>query len=330
MKQLLITGPRQAVFEDVPDPVCPRDGLLVRARLSAISPGTEIRVYRAIPVDEAGRFLHERIPFALPAENGYSMVGDVVEVGPEVSGFKTGDRVFAGTAHQQLVAIPARQAIRLPAEIPDEEAAFLNIAGVGHISLRRGNPAPGSCVAIIGQGVIGLSTLAYCRAFGFRTAVLDLSDDRLAIAKEMGAELAVRADATDAAARVIDHFDGEGADLVIEAASVWPAIRLGMDCARFEGTLVVAARHTTLPAFNPVGHPYLGKKLTLLTTYGYERDGSRWDRSHCLSLTVDLLRRRRLEIEPMLTHSFSWDEIPDIYRRLDEGDPTLVGVVCRW
>ena len=86
MQRLIIAGPRQAVFEDVPTPVCPADGVLVRARLTAVSAGTELRVYRAEPVDAEGRFLHERVPFRLPAENGYSMVGEIVEVGPDVPG----------------------------------------------------------------------------------------------------------------------------------------------------------------------------------------------------------------------------------------------------
>ena len=111
---------------------------------------------------------------------------------------------------------------------------------------------------------------------------------------------------------------------------VWPAVRLGMDCARTEGTIVIAARHTTVPQFNPVGHPYLGKKLTLLTTYGYEADGQRWDRRHSVALTVDLLRRKRLDIAPMITHRMSWSDIPEIYRRLDAGEPGMAGVVCGW
>ena len=90
MKRLVITGSRQAVFEEVEMPVCAPDGVVVKARVTAISAGTEVRVYRAIAVDDAGRFMHETVPFELPIENGYSMVGEIVEVGAEVGGWTRG------------------------------------------------------------------------------------------------------------------------------------------------------------------------------------------------------------------------------------------------
>ena len=67
MKRLIVTGPRQVRFEDVPPPPCRADGLLVRATHTALSTGTEMRVFRAIPVDDQGQFLHECVPFELPA-----------------------------------------------------------------------------------------------------------------------------------------------------------------------------------------------------------------------------------------------------------------------
>lgn len=326
----MVTRPREAAFEEVPDPDCPPDGLLIRATHTAISTGTEIRVYRGIPVDDEGKFLHERVPFQLPTENGYSMVGQVVEAGAQTTGFEAGDRVFANSPHGQLAVPAAKFAVKLPDGIPDEEAVFLNILEVGHIALRRGEPTPGENVAIIGQGVIGLSVLAYARAFGFRTVAIDTEPARLAIAEQMGADLTVDANKRDCVDRVIDFFDGKGADLIVEAASVWPAIETGMRIAAPEAKLVVAARHTDRPAFNPVGHPHLGKKLTLLTSYGHQPDGSRWDRNRSMALTLDLLARRQLSIAPMITHRFHWEELPEAYRRLDRGEADMVGVVLNW
>ena len=330
MKRLIVTGPREATFEDVPTPACPADGVLVRAKRTAISTGTEIRVFRGTPVDDAGRFLHESVPFERPTENGYSMVGEIVQVGAEAEGFSVGDRVFVPEPHKQFTAVPAELAAKLPQTIPDEEAVFLNILEVSHIALRRANPAPGENVAIIGQGVIGLSALAYCRMFGFRTAVVDTDQTRLSIASRMGADLAVSTEETGFVDRVVEFFDGEGADLVIEAASDWSAIRTSMQLARPEGKVIVVARHTDTPEFNPVGHPFLGKKLTLLTSYGHPADGHRWDRRRSFDFTVGRLARRELCIEPMVTHRFDWQQLPQVYHRLDQGDSQMVGIVIRW
>ena len=330
MKQLLITGPREAEFREVPRPEVPPEGLLVRARLTAVSTGTELRVYRAVPVDAAGKFLHERVPFELPTTNGYSMVGEVVEVGGEVQGFAPGDRVFVPAPHGEYAAVDAAAAVKLPAEVSDEQAVLLSILEVAHIALRRGDPAPGENVAIVGQGVIGLSALAYCRAFGLRTAVVDREAARLRIARSMGADLAVCPDEADSVEQVLGLFHGQGADLVLEAASSWTAVETGMRLARTDGRLVVVSRHTELPRFNPVGHPWLGKRLSLLTSYGYPPPGSRWDRGRSIGLTLELLGRGRLDVGPLVTHRVGWEDLPDVYRRLDAGEAAMVGVVLRW
>ncbi len=330
MRRLVIRGPRRAEFEVVEPPGCPREGVVIRARTTAISTGTEIRVYRAIPVDEAGRFLHETVPFELPAENGYSMVGEVVEVGRGCDSLAVGDRVFAPCPHRELAAISAGLAVPLPEGIPDEHAVFLSILEVAHRAIRQGEPAAGADVAIVGQGVIGLSLLAYCVSFGLRVAVIDPDEGRLAIAREIGAMHAISPD--DAAGReeLQRFFDGQGADVVFEATSNWQGIRTAMEVARTAGTVVIVSRNTTIPDFNPVGHPFLGKKLRLVTSYNYPPDGHRWDRRNSLRLTLDLLQRGRLDLEPMITHRVAADELPEMYRRLDEGDSSIVGTVLSW
>lgn len=330
MQRLIITAPRQAEFEEVPLPVCPPAGLLVRAHLTAISTGTEIRVFRMIPVDEAGQYLHANVPFEVPTENGYSMVGEVIEVGYAVTDFVVGDRVFVPATHRQIALVFADHAIKLPADLPAEQAVFLNIAEVAHLALRRSHPTLGETVAIVGLGVIGLSALAYCRAFGFRTIAVDQVARRREIAREMGADLAISPDEPDFRWRVLDQSNLQGADLVIEAASVWPAIQLSMDIARPGGKIVVVARHTDLPAFSPVGDPYLQKDLTIQVTYGHPPTGQRWDRRRSFALSMEMMGKGRLNLAPLITHRISWEELPEIYQRLDQGEREIVGVVVDW
>jgi threonine dehydrogenase-like Zn-dependent dehydrogenase len=330
MHRLIVTAPRQAEFEAIPAPAYTTTDLLVRARVTAISTGTEMRVFRLIPVDDAGQFLHANVPFEVPTENGYSMVGDVIAVGADVTDFAVGDRVFVPVTHRHVAAIAANLAIKLPPTLADEEAVFLSILEVAHLALRRGNPTPGETVAIIGLGVVGLSALAYCRAFGFHTIAIDTVPTRLAIAQTMGADLVISPEAADFHERILVETDGYGVDLVIEAASVWPAIQLGMEIAGKGGKIVVVARHTDKPAFSPVGDPFLQKDLTLLVTYGHPPAGQRWERRRAFGLTMQMLANRQLTIAPMITHRQSWRDLPAIYQRLDQGEREIVGVVLDW
>ena len=329
-KRLVITGPRKAGFQEVPDPGCPADGLLVRARMTAISTGTELRVYRGIPVDREKKLLYPGFPLQFPVENGYSMVGEVLEVGSQVSGFQPGDRVFVPQPHRQVAVSPAEMARRLPKAVPDHLAVFLSIIEVAHIALRRGEVMPGENVAIVGSGLIGLSALAFCRVFGCRTAVVDLDRTRLRVARSMGADWTGSPVEEDFADRIARFFKGEGADLVVEAASTWKAVETGLDIARPGGRVVVVARHTDQPHFSPVNYPYLRKNLTLKTSYGHPPAGERWDRRRSLDLTLEYLAHGRLDLAPMLTHQFDWRELPAVYARMDAGAPEMIGVRINW
>jgi len=331
MKRLIVTGPRQASFDEVDIPQCPDDGLLVRANVTAVSTGTEIRVYRYIPVDDEGKWLHGGVAFSGgPEENGYSMVGEVIEVGSSVEGFVVGDRVFCAETHKEYAATPAQRAIKLPPEVSDEQGVFLNILGGGRLGLRQGEPGPGEDVAIVGLGVIGLSALAYCSAFGLRTVGIDFSEKRRQTATEMGADLVVDPAVEGFQEQIIEFFDGRGADVVLETASVWAAIETSMEIVRDDGTVAVVARHTDSPTFNPVGHPYFNKRVNLRASIGYRPQDLRWNQMNSMKFTASMIAKGKLPIGPMMTHEFQWNELPEVYARLDQGDTDILGAVIRW
>ncbi len=103
-----------------------------------------------------------------------------------------------------------------------------------------------------------------------------------------------------------------------------------MEVTRKDGGVVIVSRHTDQPDSNPVGHPFLGKRLNMVTSCSYQPDYHRWSKQRSLALTLDLLARRRLHIAPMMTHEFAWHELPKVYERMDEGDRSIVGATIRW
>ena len=206
----------------------------------------------------------------------------------------------------------------------------MDLLEVSHRALRQAKSIPGDNAAIVGQGVIGLSALAYCTALGFQTAIVESEPTRLKIAKQMGATLTVSPAVEGFVERIVSFFDGDGADFVLKAASDWSAIRTAMEIARTDAAIVVVSRHTQQPDFDPLGYPFPGKRLNLVTTYGYPPDGHRWDARRSVVLTMNLLACQKVTIKPMITHRFACDELPQVYQRLDQGDQTIVGSVFRW
>src|SRR4051794_28673347 len=227
MRALRLTAPLAAVIEEVPGPALSPTGVLVRARCTAISTGTEIRQYRDERV--------EQNPSGFPRANGYSMVGTIEAVGAEVRDLMPGQRVFVTQPHDELVVVPQEQVYLVPDGAPDEQAAFAVICEIGLHALRRGNPSLGENVAIIGQGIIGLATLAIARAWGLRTIALDLDDRRLAFARAVGADLILNPRDAGFEARIAEFCGAVGVDLVVEAASSWRAIGLAYRIVRRRG-----------------------------------------------------------------------------------------------
>jgi threonine dehydrogenase-like Zn-dependent dehydrogenase len=327
MRALRITAPSEAAVMDCPEPTLTPDGVLVRARCTAISVGTEMRQYRDERVAQN--------PAGFPRANGYSMVGLIEAVGAEVAGLTVGQRVFVMMPHDALVVVPSGQVYSVPDGAPDAQAVFTTLCEIGLHALRRGSPSLGENVAIIGQGIIGLATLAVARAWGLRTIALDLDTRRLAYARAMGADLVVNPRDADYEARIAAFCGPEGVDLVVEAASSWRAIQTAYRIVRPRGCISVVARHTDVPDFNPIEDGMMTKEVLFTTSYAHPvmdapPDLLRWTRPRDNQLLLEMFGKGRIDIGPAITHRIAPEEIPAIYQRLHEGDASIAGVVVEW
>ncbi len=224
-------------LEDVPRPTVGHNDVLVKVKKTGIC-GTDIHIYtwdewsqRTIPV---------------PMHIGHEFVGEVAEVGSEVTGFKPGDRVSgeghitcgncrncrAGKRHlcrntqglgvnrpgcfAEYVALPAFNLFRVPPEVPDEIAAFFDPLGNAvHTALSF--DLVGEDVLITGAGPIGVMAAAICAHVGARNVVVtDVNEYRLGLARKLGATRAVNV-ATESLTEVMGQLGmTEGFDVGLE------------------------------------------------------------------------------------------------------------------
>lgn len=327
MRALRLTAPLAAAVVELPPPEVAPGTVILRARRTAISTGTEIRQYRDERV--------EQNPSGYPRANGYSMVGEIVALGSAVSGLAVGQRVFATAPHDEFVAVAPEQVYPVPEGAPDDGAVFSVIGEIGLHALRRGEPSLGENVAIIGQGIVGLATLAVACAWGLRTIAIDLDERRLAFARAVGADLALSPQDADFAARLADFCGAVGVDFVVEAASSWRAIGLAYRIVRRRGTIAVVARHTDIPDFNPIQDGLMTKEVRFTTSYAHPvtdapPDLLRWTRPRDIRLILELLGKGRLDFSGAISHRITPEELPAIYQRLHEGDGAVAGVVVDW
>ena len=209
MKAGVLFADRDIRCVEVPTPEITENELLVRVHRTGIC-GSDVP-----------RVQHKGAHF-YPIVLGHEFSGEVVAMGEKVKGFSIGDRVagvpllpcmecpdcqkgnyslcknysFIGSRQQgsfaQFVALPARNAVKFEPTVSYDQGAFFEPATVALHGVRCAGYVGGKDVAVLGGGTIGLFTMQWCKIFGAKSVtVVDISDARLALAKELGCDYTV-------------------------------------------------------------------------------------------------------------------------------------------
>ncbi len=266
-----------------------------------------------------------------PLSMGYSAAGIVKAVGEGVTGVRVGDRVAcAGTgyaAHVEEFWVPKNLFVPMPDEVSFEHAAFCTVAAIALQGVRLVAPTIGETVVVMGLGLVGQITVQLLKANGCRVIGADLAKDKVELAGKLGADdLALLG--TDAlAAKVAAVTGGRGADAVIITASTpssEPVEKAG-EISRPKGrVVVVGAVGLELPR-----EPYYLKEINfaISMSYGpgrydpeYEEKGHdypfgyvRWTEQRNLEAVLELVRQRKLDFQPLISHRYTIGKAEDAY-----------------
>lgn len=259
MKAAMLHGVKDLRVEDVDVPGVGIGEVLVKIK-AATTCGTDVKIYQ--------RGYVEKI-IKLPTIFGHEWAGEVVEVGEDLDWPKKGMRVRAGNsapclhcnmcqkgkynlcenmiwlwgAYAEYIKVPARTVLlnmqEIPSHISFEEAAITEpLACVLH-GVEEANVKLGDTVAVIGAGPIGLLHLLTVKKMGAEKIVMiDLVDERLNVAKELGADETINAGKENAVEKVRQLTGGYGADIVIEAIGSPVTWEQALRLARKGGTVL--------------------------------------------------------------------------------------------
>ena len=171
------------VIEDVPSPEVKGRGVKVRVKAAGLNfPDTLII---------EGKY---QLKPTMPFSPGGEMSGEVMEVGEKVTRFKPGDRVAGLTgfgAFAEEVVVPEHNILPIPDAMSDEKAAaFSMVYGTSYYALKqRANIQPGETLLVLGaSGGVGLATIELGKAMGAKVIAAASTAEKLAIAKEAGAD----------------------------------------------------------------------------------------------------------------------------------------------
>lgn len=227
-RTLVFDAPGHATLidEQLPRPLAGQ--VAVEAELSLVSAGTERTMLSKAPV--------------YPVRPGYSMVGRVTEVGPGVTGFAAGDRVMAHVGHASHAVFDQRFALKLPENVRSEDAAFAVVGAMAIYAVRLAGLQLGDPVLIFGQGLIGLVATQIARIAGATPiGVIDVVEERLALARELGADFAIHARDRDGLEQMTRSMPGGGPAASIDLCGIASAIDTAVAVTRRGGRVVTGS-----------------------------------------------------------------------------------------
>jgi (R,R)-butanediol dehydrogenase / meso-butanediol dehydrogenase / diacetyl reductase len=319
MKQVMIHGPGDLRMDEVPEPHMGPHDVLIAVGACGIC-GSDIGY-----VKQGGMPTRNVVPMPL----GHELAGTVCAVGAGVQGISPGMRVVVDPMNAgnignggpeggfaPLLRVRGARAGHnihaIPEHMPFETAALVEPLSVAMHAVNVADPAPGAKVVVWGAGCIGLGAIIALRRRGITDVVaVDLSDERLARARSLGARVVVNA-GRESVAEVLGNAHGRGdlygipvvqSSVFIEAAGVATVLEEIVRIAPHSARVVVVSLHKK-PASIDLAM-LLMKELVLRGAIGYPRE---------FPEVIAMLADPSVDVSAMVSHSFDFSEFPEAWR----------------
>jgi predicted dehydrogenase/threonine dehydrogenase-like Zn-dependent dehydrogenase len=278
-----------------------------------------------------------------PIALGYCNVGSVLAVGAGVSEYRIGERVVSNGAHAEVVRVPRMLCAKIPDEVSDEAAVFAVVGAIGLQGVRLAEPTLGEHFVVIGLGLIGLLTCQILAAAGCTVLGCDFDARRLQLARQFGAETFDLSNEEDPVPWVLARTNGRGADGVLIAASTESSAPLtqAAQMSRRRGRIILVG----VAGLELSRADFYEKeiKFQVSCSYGpgrydlsYEQGGNdypvgfvRWTAQRNFEAVLQMLASGRLQVAPLITHNYAFDESPAAYRTLLQ-DTHALGIVLKY
>ena len=321
---------RAALFYEVGKPLRIED-----VEIPKIGPNEALIRVRACGICHTDlHFIDEGIlkPGKIPQIMGHEAAGDVVEVGEEVKNVKVGDRVlvhlyfscgecyYCQRGYESLcispnfrhfgftvdggfaeyTKAPARNLIHLPEGVP-YEAGVLADAGSSsyHAVKERGKVRIGENIVVMGAGGLGMCTVQFAKLSGAKVIAVDIVEEKLKVAEELGADGTINAKEKNVAEEVKRLTNGEGADVVFEFVGRNQTMESAIASLKRGGRLVFVGYSQDLFKVHPL-------KIILGEL---EIRGSRASSRRETVEVLKLLQEGKFQLKPLITHTIPLNEV---------------------
>ena len=341
-KGIFMQGRNNMVWKDIGMPELKDKEVLIKVEAVGIC-GSDMHYYQH---GRIGDFVVEG-DFIL----GHEAAGTIVEIGKEVKHLKVGDRValepgktcgkcefckgglynlcpdveFFATPPYNGVFVnyvnhPEDMCFKLPDNVSSVEGALVEPLSVGLHATGQGGVKLGDTVVIFGTGCIGLSALLASKARGASTIiVVDMMENRLEKAKQLGATYTVNAREINAVEKILELTDGKGANVVIETAGATTTVKQTVDVLKIGGTIVmVGMTPKDEVEFNFM--KLMNKEGQIKTIFRYR---------NLYPIAINAISSGTINIKDIVTHEYDFEDTKNAFDYVAKNPGEVVKAVIK-
>lgn len=326
LRELIAPAQEQIAFHEFERPSLPADHVRVRSLYGAAKHGTEMSLYkgyagpRGVYDPEYQVFNPVRSFIQYPVRLGNMCVGEVIEVGTEVTEFTLGEIVFRYGPFREEHIWPVKNLRVLPADVPWQAAVCLDPAEFALDAVRNGNVRIGDAVAVFGLGAIGLVALQIAKLAGAYPVIgVDPLPLRREIALLCGADLVLDPTHEDAGFAIKKATQKRGADVCIEYSGHHLGLQAALRGVVYNGTVVAGASPGTYPAgldFGAEAHFNRPKIVFSRACSEPNPDYPNWDENRLFDVAWRLLASGAIKTEPLIQPIVAFDELLTEYPKI--------------
>lgn len=336
MIQQVMTAPGEIIFREIPVPEAGEEQILVKIHMLGIC-GSDIHVY------------HGKHPFTkYPVTQGHEVSGEIVSLGKGVEGFAIGQKVtvepqvFCGRCHpcthgkynlceelkvmgfqttgmaSHYFAVDASKVTPLPEDMGYEEGAMIEPLAVAVHAVCRAGDVSGMKVAVIGAGPIGNLVAQAAKGMGAaQVMVTDVSDYRLQLAKDCGADLTFNTKDKEFGAAMLEAFGPDKADVIYDCAGNDITINQAIRCARKGSTIILVAVFADMAKAD----------LAVLNDHELDLNTSMMYRHEDYVKAIGMVEEGRISLRPLMSRVFPFAQYKQAYEYIDDHRETSMKIL---
>jgi 2-desacetyl-2-hydroxyethyl bacteriochlorophyllide A dehydrogenase len=306
------------------------DEVLVQTTISAISPGTEMLIYRGLfPKEMADSADSISCNLKYPLAYGYACVGKIIATGKQVNRELENKLVFAFQPHTSHFIAKPDDLFLIPEFLSPETAAFLPNMETAVSLVQDIAPILGERGLVLGQGIIGLLAASLLAEFPLEAlATVDQFPRRRAESLKLGATASLDPSDADFRLQAVAVLGGEKADFALEISGSPTALDDAIALTRFSGRVVVGSWYGEKRAALDLGGDFHRSRIQILSSQVSAirpELSSRWSKFRRFGVAWQALARIRPE--KWVTQRVDIHQAPGIYKMLAENPQDAIQVV---